>query len=565
MKRPFPVRLAQGTVDLALSIAPILRREMVGLLRQRSTFWITVGTVAATALVPLSAWPSDPSGFNFWQASAAAGSYTWVLGLLLGSFTLIVNAASISTERERETYDLLHQTRIRPAGIVLGKLIASTTYFLLLTLLTFPMVAVLYLLGGIEFEQVLWGLLFVLIGLVVAGIVGLFSSMSSKRTRVAVSSSFGLLIAIVAIPPAIYTFVIFSTDLRNTWFGSSDGYWWIVGGTWLALIGTLFLSLLGLARHSDLPQLLETRAKSKKLGAGEGKAPAPRRNFWARRLLRSCKGGIPDSWNPLYAAALQGSVGGVVSWKRRIITVLALLGLVSWPLYMIAAFGARFDWAEVLAAAALGLSHITLYLTALALPGVAASLVSSERELGNVDFLRSTLLESAQILRGKLAAAAASRAVWIGLVFVLLLAMTLVHPGDSQLNRSGPQPWLFTIYFLPSAAAVVGVAGCSGILGGVLGRSGAAALLLGYGCAIAIFFLIPGAFGLLAGFTSSEEIAMLGLAFSPLLAYSPLAAGVTEHGVGFVAHVSYVVALMECLVLFFLAVSRFRDRWMRDR
>src|SRR5882724_5312014 len=66
-----------------------------------------------------------------------------------------LTAAAIAGEKERQTLDLLLCTRVRPSSIVIGKLVASLLFALLLLVASIPVFSVVFLFGGVELSQVI--------------------------------------------------------------------------------------------------------------------------------------------------------------------------------------------------------------------------------------------------------------------------------------------------------------------------------------------------------------------------------------------------------------------------
>jgi ABC-type transport system involved in multi-copper enzyme maturation permease subunit len=112
--------------------------------------------------------------------------------LLIAFITPGLTAGAISGERERQTFDLLLCTRVRPAGIVLGKLIASLLFVLLMLLISVPLFSVVFLLGGVELDQVLSIFVIGLVTALTLGTLGLFCSAVARRSTAATVSSYGL-------------------------------------------------------------------------------------------------------------------------------------------------------------------------------------------------------------------------------------------------------------------------------------------------------------------------------------------------------------------------------------
>ena len=88
----------------------------------------------------------------------------------------------------------LYNTLIGPAGLVLGKLLTSTTFVIILIVLAFPMACVLYLLGGFSFSEFCFNLKEMLLTTVLYAVIGLWCSMLCRRTVMAVILSFALVI-----------------------------------------------------------------------------------------------------------------------------------------------------------------------------------------------------------------------------------------------------------------------------------------------------------------------------------------------------------------------------------
>ena len=100
---------------------------------------------------------------------------------------------SVSGERERQTLDVLLTTRLTPLEIVLGKFLSATIMAALLVLSTFPLLALVFIYGGMNFLQ-LFGLVFVVIFEVAyVASFGIFFSSSIKRTAPSIVLSYVVL------------------------------------------------------------------------------------------------------------------------------------------------------------------------------------------------------------------------------------------------------------------------------------------------------------------------------------------------------------------------------------
>lgn len=125
-------------------------------------------------------------------------SYMALFQVMIIAFVVpALTAGAISGERERRTFDLLLVTRVSPAGMVLGKLVSSILYVILLLLATLPVFALVYFFGGVPLA-----VLFAVLGLSAAsavafGAVGLFFSALFKRTQAAAVATYAAVFLLV--------------------------------------------------------------------------------------------------------------------------------------------------------------------------------------------------------------------------------------------------------------------------------------------------------------------------------------------------------------------------------
>lgn len=97
--------------------------------------------------------------------------------------TPAISAGAISGEQERQTFDLLWCTSLKPAGIVLGKLFASVAYLLLVMLASMPLYTIMFFFGGLAPGAVaLIALLYMCSGLTYSAIGIMFSTLTRRTT-----------------------------------------------------------------------------------------------------------------------------------------------------------------------------------------------------------------------------------------------------------------------------------------------------------------------------------------------------------------------------------------------
>ncbi len=135
--------------------------------------------------------------------------YIVLFNILLGP---VFSAGSITSERERQTLDLLLTTTISPWSIVFGKLVASLRVSTVLTLLmAWPL-----LLGVLlNFTNIYWNVLPTIFGFVVlilmtclsTTVIGMFCSSLVRKTTHSMMLTYSIVILLYYFPPALEFFI----------------------------------------------------------------------------------------------------------------------------------------------------------------------------------------------------------------------------------------------------------------------------------------------------------------------------------------------------------------------
>lgn len=125
-----------------------------------------------------------------------------------------LTSGSIAGERERQTMDLLLCTRMGPLRIVVGKLLSSASFFLLLIISSLPAMGIVFLFGGITLSMLLHLMLLLMVTALAALSVGLFASALFKRTVTATVVSY-LMIFVIGIGTVVYPLMFQYSQLNN--------------------------------------------------------------------------------------------------------------------------------------------------------------------------------------------------------------------------------------------------------------------------------------------------------------------------------------------------------------
>jgi ABC-type transport system involved in multi-copper enzyme maturation permease subunit len=205
---------------VAMTVNPVLRRELVERMRARSTFVVLTIYLAVLSASLYLAYQSGrstariedlgPDGFGLGPGAGASlatevatvgrGIFEWLLFFMLLLVLFLVpgqTAGAIAGERERQTLVPLQLTLLRPRSIVLGKIGAALSFLVLLVVAAVPLLAVTYLIGGVSIGEVLGGTLLVLFVGLVVGCMAAAISAFVRRVQVATVLSYAMVLGLV--------------------------------------------------------------------------------------------------------------------------------------------------------------------------------------------------------------------------------------------------------------------------------------------------------------------------------------------------------------------------------
>ena len=193
---------------------PLLTKELRGRMRGwRAIAVLTVYLLVLAgftwlvyALIALNANGTDVSNAQLGKVllGTVVGFQLFFVTLLAPAFT----AGIITGEREKQTYDLLMTTLLRPHSIILGKMGAALAWLLLLVLSVVPLSSLAFILGGVAPEELILSLVVILAAAFWYGAIGLFWSSVVKSTIVAVVLALLTNAFLLVLAPIIYFIAI---------------------------------------------------------------------------------------------------------------------------------------------------------------------------------------------------------------------------------------------------------------------------------------------------------------------------------------------------------------------
>lgn len=141
--------------------------------------------------------------------------------LLILFITPIITGGAISSERERQTLDLLLCTDFSALKIIIGKIFVSIAHIMLLVTASFPILGIVFLYGGVRIWDVILLFIFYIIIAVMTASIGVFYSTVFKKSIVSIVMTYltlGFFIVGTAIALLIYSELILDYLYRLDWY-----------------------------------------------------------------------------------------------------------------------------------------------------------------------------------------------------------------------------------------------------------------------------------------------------------------------------------------------------------
>jgi ABC-type transport system involved in multi-copper enzyme maturation permease subunit len=425
---------------------PIVRRELLELLRTRRAVAAQVALAVAVAALVVARWPSAGVG-DLSGAAALQVLRVFGYGLLAGLLLILpaFPATAIVREKVRGTLSLLLNSPMSAFDIYAGKLGGVLGFTGLLLAATLPAAAACYALGGSSGRGGI-GMLYGVLAMAAVQIatLGLFVSSRAQGTDGALRVTYGLVLGMCVLPLAAHWLIPRddpATTAASEWLGSlspipavmeavgqggaglpgadyragATSRYFIVAAGVSAVCAAL--TLLRLAR-APLDRARPPGVMTQDRSTG---ARVARRLFFL--VDPSRRSGSTSLWvNPVMVKEFRTRRFGRSNWTLRLLAVAAVLSL---GLSVLAVVGAYDLGVELIAGALVCLQAVLLILFA---PSLSAGLISAEREGGGWQLLRMTPLSPGRILRGKLASAAWPVLLILGATLPGYIVMTMVKP-----------------------------------------------------------------------------------------------------------------------------------------
>jgi ABC-type transport system involved in multi-copper enzyme maturation permease subunit len=370
---------------------PVLIRELLVNLRSNRAFVLQLLYVSLLGTLVYSYWPAEGGGR---QVSSAMARRLFEM-FFLGQFFLVAllaptfAAGSITGEKERKTYEMLLASPLQPVVILVGKLLSSLTYLVLLILSSLPLMILCFLLGGILMSEISRAYLVLVLAAGTFGLLSIGCSCYFRRTSSALVVSY-----LVILPLAVACVALAQAEDTT----ARDFFSIAVLPPWCLAIWTIVAILINrrLLHPPDVGsegEVVIDEEQEMKYAIGV----VIDRDLFPDKLFAPAKRVdlMPDGTNPVLDKELRSEIFSQGTLMLRVVIQVSML--VSIPLMAVALF-LRSDWT------AYYVSYVITF-NLLVGPVFSSGSITQERERQTLSLLLTTLLRPWKIVVAKLLAA----------------------------------------------------------------------------------------------------------------------------------------------------------------
>jgi ABC-type transport system involved in multi-copper enzyme maturation permease subunit len=449
---------------------PVLTRELLVNLRSSRSFVLQLIYVTFLSAVVYFYWPAGEAGAR--QVDSGRAQRLFEL-FFLGQFFMVAlvaptfAAGSITGEKERRTYEMLLASPLQPATILVGKLLSSLSYLVVLILSSLPLMILCFLLGGILLSEIARAYLVLILAAGTFGLLSVACSSFFRRTSSALVVSYLVILPLAVLcvaltrpsDPKAHEFVSFMTVA--------------VLPPWCLAIWTIVAIVINrrLLRPPDVGsegEVVVDEEQEMKYAIGV----VIDRELFPDKLFAPAKRTdlMPDGTNPVLDKELRSEIFSQGTLMLRVVIQVSML--LSIPLMAFLLF-LRSD------KAAYYVSYVITF-NLLVGPVFSAGSITQERERQTLGLLLTTLLRPGRILSAKLLASLrVSTVLTFLLTEQLLLAYVLLHELRSRI-------WTLGVYLLIIAVTCL-TTSTIGLLCSALSRRTSVAMVLTYMTLLILF------------------------------------------------------------------------------
>lgn len=394
---------------------PVLQRELLVNLRMGRAFLLLFAYLALLSAVVYVQWPSEridvtnPAQSQRLMNLFFLGQYL-LASLMAPSFA----AGSITGEKERQTYEMLLASPLRPGAVLLGKFFASLCHLALLIFCSLPIVMLCLPLGGTSLYELLASYVVLILSIATFGMISLTCSGFFARTSAALVVSYMLILPLAIVGASIWYQLGSAPTSARLWLA----FFLLPIMTLLVCIPLFVITSRRLLHPPDVGSegkdvVDEQREMREAVGL------VIQRDKFPDRLFAPAKRDdlLADGANPMYDKEMHSELFAQGTLMLRVViqvSMLVAIPMMGIFLYFMPEMAAWY------------VCYVVMF-NVLVGPVFSAGSVTSERERQTLDLLLTTTLSPMQILSGKLfSGLRVSTVLTSFLIWPLLLAFLMV-------------------------------------------------------------------------------------------------------------------------------------------
>jgi ABC-type transport system involved in multi-copper enzyme maturation permease subunit len=449
---------------------PVLIRELLVTLRSPRSFVLQMLYVCVLGALVYYYWPAGEGGSR--QVSPGVARALFDI-FFLGQFFLVTlmaptfAAGSITGEKERKTYELLLASPLKPVTILVGKLLSSLSYLVILIVSSLPLMILCYLLGGLLLSEITRSYLVLILAAGTFGLLSIACSSYFRRTSSALVVSY-----LVILPLAVLCVVLTRTDNMM----ARDFVSIAILPPWCLAAWTV----LGILINRRLLHPPDVGSEGKEVVDEEEEmryaiGVVIDRDLFPDKLFAPAKRTdlMPDGTNPVLEKELRSEIFSQGTLMLRVVIQVSMV--LSIPLMAILLF-LRSDQAAYYVG-------YVLTFNLLVGPVFSAGSITQERERQTLSLLITTLLRPGTIVFAKLVAALRVSTV---LTFLLTEQLLLAYVLLPELRD---RFWTLLVFLLIIATTCLATS-TIGLMCSALVRRTATAMVLTY-LTLLLLFVVP--------------------------------------------------------------------------
>ncbi|MDP6442236.1 MAG: ABC transporter permease subunit [Pirellulaceae bacterium] len=406
---------------------PVLQRELLVNLRMPRAFVLLFFYQALLACVVYFAWPQKT---HLDLTENPADARRLVDLFFLGQYILASMMApsfasgSITGEKERKTYEMLLASPLRPAAIVLGKMIASLSHITVLIFTSLPIVVLCLPLGGVSLYEVLAAYVGLIVSVITFGAISVACSSYFKRTAASLVVSYLLILPLAMIGVLLWAALSDNGSFRLLLTVT------VLPGVGLAICIALFANTSARLLHppdmgSEGQEVVDLEQETQ-----QAVGLVIQRDQFPDKLFAPAKREtlMDDGANPVYDKEIRSEIFSQGTLMLRLVIQVSMLLAIPLMAFCLYILPRHAPWY---------IGYVVVF-NMLVGPVFSAGSVTSERERETLDLLLTTTITPWQILWGKLIAGLrVSSVLTIFLLWPVLLACVMVSSYWTNLPAVG--------------------------------------------------------------------------------------------------------------------------------